>query len=162
MKITPLDISRQEFRRVMRGYDVDEVDSFLDTVSNEYEELMKENAHLRERIKTLEDKVGEYREMEKAMENALISVERVSEEIKLNAQKEAELMIREAELKARDILREGDALSKKLREDIVELKRQRQILRSKLKATIETHLKMIEFEDEEDQESPVTEGSSKT
>jgi cell division initiation protein len=162
MKITPLDISRQEFRRVMRGYDVDEVDSFLDTVSNEYEELTKENSRLRERIKTLEDKVGEYREMEKAMENALISVERVSEEIKLNAQKEAELMIREAELKARDILREGDALSKKLREDIVELKRQRQILRSKLKATIETHLKMIEFEDEEDQESPDTEGSSKT
>ena len=152
MRITPLDISRQEFRRTMRGYDVDEVNSFLDEVSREFEGLINDNSHLQVRIKTIEDKVNEYREMEKAMENALISVEKVSEETKLNAQKEAELMIREAELKAKELWSEGEDISRKLREDIMELKKQKQILLSKLKTTIEAHLKMIEFDDEEDKE----------
>lgn len=152
MRITPLDISRQEFRRTMRGYDMDEVDSFLDEVSNEYEEIIKENSLLHDRIKGMEEKVNEYREMEKAMENALVSVEKVSEEIKLNAQKEAELITKEAELKAKEIRQEGEEVSKKLREDIIDLKSQKQILLSKLRTTINAHLKMIEFEDREDDE----------
>ena len=152
MRITPLDISRQEFRRTLRGYDVDEVNSFLDEVSREFEGLISDNSHLQDRIKTIEEKVNEYREMEKAMENALISVEKVSEETKLNAQKEAELMIREAELKAKELWSEGEDISKKLRDDIIDLKKQKQIFMSKLKTTIEAHLKMIEFDDEEDEE----------
>ncbi|MGQ9630902.1 MAG: DivIVA domain-containing protein [bacterium] len=144
MKITPLDIHQQEFKRSMRGYDVEEVDEFLDMVADEYENLIKENASLKEQIKELVEKNNSYREIERAMESALMSVEKVKEDLRLNAEREAELVLRNAEIKANEIRSEAEQQVRKLRNEILELKKQRQLFEAKLRAAIEIHLRMLE------------------
>jgi cell division initiation protein len=100
MRLTPLDIRQQQFRRVMRGLDADEVEQFLATVANEFEALVAANNDMRQRVAELDEKIVEYRNMEKALRDALLAAEKVMGEAKEGAQREAALIVREAEMSA--------------------------------------------------------------
>jgi cell division initiation protein len=100
MRLTPLDIRQQEFRRVMRGLDPDEVEQFLAAVATEFETLVAGNNDLRQRVLELEEKIVEYKNMEKGMHGALLAAEKLMGEAKESAQREAALIVREAELAA--------------------------------------------------------------
>ena len=78
MRITPLDIRKQEFRKAMRGLDSDEVYAFLSTVAEEYEAALSDNKALRERVLELDDKVQEYRNLERTLRDTLLTAERVT------------------------------------------------------------------------------------
>lgn len=104
MKITPMDINNKEFKKALRGYNPEEVDEFLDEVVDSYEELFKENAILKERISALNDKVDHYSKIENTIQNTLLLAQNTAEQAKAAAQKEADIIIKNANETAQRIL----------------------------------------------------------
>lgn len=115
MRITPLDIYQQEFRRVLRGIDPDEVEDFLERIADDYEELIKENAALKERIESLEAQLigGVKAEQTDDSETAL---REEANNIIREAKKEADNIVGEARKEADNIIRKAEASADKTRE----------------------------------------------
>lgn len=149
MRLTPLDIRKQEFRKAMRGLDGDEVYAFLSTVADEYEALLNDNKALRERLVELDDKVQEYRNMEKTLRDTLLTAERVTVEAKDNAKREAELIIKEAQLEAQRGVSDVRTNAMKLRQEVLNLKRERDSYLARMKMLVASHLKFIENADKD-------------
>ncbi|HET8760701.1 MAG TPA: DivIVA domain-containing protein [Nitrospiria bacterium] len=110
MKVTPVDIQQIGFRRAFRGYDRHEVDAFLSSLSETFESLMKENRESKDRIEALEAALAELKRKEELINQTLVSAERMVDDMKRQAQREAELRVREAEVAA-------DTLTRKAREE---------------------------------------------
>ena len=91
MKITPADIKNQSFNKSLRGYDKAEVDAFLNLVSGDLEDLVKENSSMKDRLLEFEAKMGGHKDVEKVVQELLLSARKSAEEVKKNAEKEAEL-----------------------------------------------------------------------
>jgi cell division initiation protein len=154
MRLTPLDIRKQEFKKAMRGLDGDEVHAFLATIADEYEAVIGDNKALRERLLELDDKVQEYRNMEKTLRDTLLTAERVTVEAKENARREADLIVKEAQIEAEKAVRDIRGTAMKLRQEIQTLRQQKDGYLSRLKVLIESHMKFVEnaekdFADEE-------------
>jgi cell division initiation protein len=114
--LTPLDVrkKREDFRKGMRGYDQDEVNQFLETVADRLEVLVKENLELKERASRLEEKVEEQGARESAVREALVTAQELREEIRGQARREAEAVVREAENRARSLGQEAESRSRGL------------------------------------------------
>jgi cell division initiation protein len=149
MRITPLDIRKQEFRKAMRGLDAEEVYAFLSTIGDEYEAILNDNKALRERLLELDDKVQEYRSMEKTLRDTLLTAERVTVEAKDNARREANLIIKEAQIEAEKALRDINNEAMKLRQEVSQLRSQRESYLGRMKVIAESLLKFIEGVDED-------------
>jgi len=145
MKLTPLDIRHKEFKRGMRGYADVEVDEFLDEVADEYERLFKENIDLGERVENLEGQVGGYRRIEETLQKTLVSAQASADELKLNANKEAELILHEAGLKARQLVQESYDQKQAIDQSMAKLRSADQDFRFKFRQLLETYLKQIEY-----------------
>ena len=89
MRITPLDVRKQEFRKSVRGFDCDEVQAFLSTLADEYEAVLVDNKVLRERFTDQSEKIDEYQSMERTLRDTLMTAERVMQESKENAPERA-------------------------------------------------------------------------
>jgi len=152
MRITPLDIQQKQFPMKFRGFDVEEVYAFLEVVREEMEDLLRENAMLKEQIHRAENQIKEYRDMESTLRETLMTAQQMVEEYKANARKEAELLIKEAELKADTLLKDAQEKVVKIHEDIVDLKGIRRHFKEELKRLIEGHLRMLEFDKEREGE----------
>ncbi|MCX7724288.1 MAG: DivIVA domain-containing protein [Thermodesulfovibrio sp.] len=152
MRITPLDIQQKQFKVRFRGFDMEEVYSFLELVREELEELLKENSMLKEKVAILESQLEEYRKIEQSLRDTLMTAQRLVEDYQTNARKEAELIIKEAELKAESIIREAQEKVVKIHEDIVELKGIRRHFKEEIRRLIEAHLRMLEFDKEREGE----------
>lgn len=148
MRITPLDIQQKQFPVKFRGFDEEEVDAFLELVREEMEELLRDNASLREDVKKFEKQVKEYKTMESTLRETLVSTQQMVEEYKTNAQKNAELIIKEAELKADEIVRLAQERVVKIHEDITDLKGIRRHFKEEVKRLIESHMSMLEYDKE--------------
>ena len=144
MRITPLDVRKQEFRKIMRGLDADEVYAFLSTVADEYEAVLNDNKALRERLLELDDKVQEYRSIERTLRDTLLTAERVTVDAKDNARREASLIIKEAQLEAQKSLRDISSEGARLRQEVQRLRSQRDAYLAKMKVVAESHVKFIE------------------
>ncbi len=147
MRITPLDIQQKQFPIRFRGFDVEEVYAFLEVIREEMEDLLRENASLKEQVHRTEQQLQEYREMENTLRETLMTAQQMVEDYKTNARKEAELIIREAELKADAMIKEAQEKVVKIHEDIVDLKGIRRHFKEELKRLIESHLRMLEFDE---------------
>lgn len=147
MNISPLDIKKKQFKLKFRGFDITEVDAFLEEVTAEFETLARENEALKEERAALAAQVAEYRESEKSLRNTLMAAQKMAEEMRIASERESELKIKEAELQADKIL--GDARLKlaKTDEEIVELGRIKERFALKIKGVIEDHLKMLSYEE---------------
>ena len=104
MKITPMDINNKEFKRIIRGYNPEEVDEFLDKVVEDYESLFKENAALKEKIAAMNERIEYYTKIEATIQNTLVLAQNAAEQAKDSAKKEAEFVIRNANDTAQKIL----------------------------------------------------------
>ena len=104
MKLTPMDINNKEFKKGLRGYNSDEVDEFLDQIVDNYEELYKENANLKEKLTNANEKVEHYSKIESTIQNTLILAQNAAEQAKSTAQKEAELVLKNANETAQKVL----------------------------------------------------------
>ncbi len=154
MRITPLDIQQKQFSTRFRGFDMEEVDSFLELIREEMEELLRENANLREEARRYEKQLKEYKNIETTLKDTLVSTQQMVEEYRNTAKKEAELIIKETELKADDMLREAQEKVIKIHEDITDLKGVRRHFKEELTRLIESHLRMMEFDKEREAETP--------
>jgi len=153
MKITPLDVQQQQFRVRFRGFDMVEVDNFLDLVANELEELLRENNRLKEEERQKTEKIQELEGAERDLRNALVSAQQICEEMKSNARKEGDLIIEEAKANARKILETAQSQAMQVETEIAQLKRQRAEFEATLKGILEMHLKLVDAHPE-NQTSP--------
>jgi cell division initiation protein len=152
MRITPLDIQQKQFPMRFRGFDVEEVYAFLEVVREQMEDLLRENALLKEQVQRAENQIKEYRDMETTLRETLMTAQQMVEDYKTNARKEAELLIKEADLKADSLVKEAQERVVKIHEDIVDLKGIRRHFKEELKRLIESHLRMLEFDKEREGE----------
>lgn len=140
MRLSPVDIRQQQFTmKMFRGFDPQEVDAFLDDVAEDYESLLRENATLREQLGAHEERARGLSETEKTLKDTLVTTQRVAEEMKESAKRDAQLQVREATLNAEKLMEEARAEEAKLRIEIQTLKRLRRQLIEELRATVERY-----------------------
>ena len=135
--LTPLDIHNKEFGHSFRGYNEGEVDEFLDEIVKHYENLYRENAELKDSLERIESK------LETTLHNTLIVAQETAEEVKLNARKEADLMLKEAELRGQKAIEEASKDVQKLREEFEQLQKEMNLYRTRLRTLIEGQLTLV-------------------
>jgi len=150
MRITPLDIQQKQFPVRFRGFDVEEVYAFLEVVREEMEELTRDNSVLKENVFRLENQLKEFKDMEGTLRETLLTAQQMVDDYKTNSLKEAEIILREAELKSERVLDEAHQKVVKIHEDIVDMKGIRRHFKEELRRLIESHLRMLEFDSERD------------
>ena len=148
MNLTPLDIQQQKFKTRIRGFDVREVDAFLEQVANVFESLHRTHKAMQEEVRRLEIEIQGYRKREETFKRALLNSQKVLDQMKDNARKSAELIIAEAEVKAEKILNNAHNRLAQLHEDISELKRQRTQIEVQIGSIVEAHSKLLELSKE--------------
>lgn len=144
MRITPLDVRKQEFGKSMRGFDCDEVRAFLNTLADEYEAVLVDNKQIRERTLELEDKLGDYQRMEKNLRDTLLTAERLTQDTRENAVREGELIIRDAEMKARGVLEECRLRTEELRREITGLRKEKETYLGRFRSLAEAQIQFID------------------
>jgi cell division initiation protein len=148
MKLTPLDVQQQQFRRELRGLDRREVQAFLDLVSQQLGELARENSELKTELRRAQHEVEANRDRETTLREAMLTAQRAIEEIREQARKEAEVVVCEAEVRAEKIVHNAHARVTKILEEVSELKRQRARAIEELRGIVNTHLKLLELHDQ--------------
>lgn len=148
MKITPLDIQQQKFKTRLRGFDVREVDAFLEQMANSFEAIHRANQNLQEEVRRYQLEIQGYQKREETFKRALLNSQKVLDQMKENASKSAELIIAEAEVKAEKILNKAHNRLAQLHEDIAELKRQRMQIEVQIGSIIEAHSRLLELSKE--------------
>ena len=144
MKLTPLDIRHKEFKRGMRGYADVEVDEFLDEVADEYERLFKENIDLRDRVEALEEKVAGYKRIEDTLQKTLVNAQASAEEQKQNANKQAQLILQDAELKSRQLVNEAYSERQAIEQSMAKLKSAEEDFRFKFRQLLDGYLRQLQ------------------
>ena len=140
MRLSPVDIRQQQFTtKMFRGFDPQEVDAFLDDVAEDYENVLRENVALREQVGSYEERARGLGETERTLKDTLVTTQRVAEEMKEGAKRDAQLVLREAALNADKLMEEARAEEAKLRVEIQSLKRLRRQLIEELRATVERY-----------------------
>jgi cell division initiation protein len=145
MSLTPLDIQQQQFQVRFRGFDIREVDRFLEQISETLTNEHNESKNLKEEIRKLRLENQEYKEREETFKRAMLNSQTVLEQMKDNARKSAEVIIADAEVKAEKILNRAHNRLSQLHEDIAELKRQRMQIEVQIRSIIEAHSKLLEI-----------------
>ncbi len=148
MKITPIDIQQKRFSTRFRGFDVSEVDEFLEKIADEYGALRGEKDILEKKIDRLEIENSGHQKREENFKRVMLNSQKVIEEMKKNARKSAELINAEAEVKAEKILINAHTKLAELQDDIMELKRQRIKLNLGIRSILETHAKLLDLDEE--------------
>lgn len=148
MSLTPLDIQQQQFRVRLRGFDIHEVDRFIEQVAEAFTAMQSENKTLKEETRSLKLETQGYKEREETFKRAMLNSQKVLEQMKENARKSAEVIIADAEVKAEKVLNRAHNRLSQLHEDITELKRQRMQIEVQIRSVIESHSKLLEIGNE--------------
>ena len=144
MRMTPMEIRQQQFdTQLFRGCDVQQVDAYLNQVAGDYEELMKENNLLKEQLALLEDRLHGVEEREQLLKETLVSAQRMSEEMKEGVRREAQLVLREAELQSEKMLEAARAEEAKIKEEVLTLKRARRQVLEGIHSTVERFQRLV-------------------
>jgi len=125
MKYTPLDIQRREFEKGFRGFQPDEVKTFLHEVAGEWEEVLQENQRMRSEILDLRERLQQYQDQDRIFKETLLHAQRTREDLLENAQKERSLMLKEAEFKGEEITRQAQMKVVSFEADLRNLKLER-------------------------------------
>ncbi len=161
MGVTPIVVKQKEFSTRFRGFDVREVDTFLEEVSRELETQDLALGTLNQEKHHLELENQGYRKREDSMKNAMIQSQKVLDQMKENAGKAAQVVIANAEVEAERILNRAHKRLSQLHSDITELKRQRIQLEMQISAVLESHSKMLEMTKEENKAADESDASLK-
>ena len=150
--ITPLDIENKKFtKQMVNGYNVDEVDEFLDEITADYEKLYKENKALKDNAEELHNDVGQYKDIESTLQNTLIIAQKTADEVQNVAKKQAEQIIKDAEYQAKTKLDEINTQLMIKEKELDELKKQFSVYKAKMESLLISQLELIKdmAEDEE-------------
>ncbi|MCK5836824.1 MAG: DivIVA domain-containing protein [Desulfobacula sp.] len=161
MGITPLVVKQKEFAIKFRGFDVQEVDYFLEEVVRELDHLNQTIQRTHEESHRLNLENQGYRKRENAMRNAMVKAQTVLDQMKENARKSSQVIIANAEVEAEKILSRAHNRLSQLHSDIIELKRQRIQLEMQISAVIESHSRLLEMTKEENKAADETDSTLK-
>ena len=143
MKLTPLDIKKQEFKRSMRGFDVDEVEAFLEMVAEEYEAVVRERNRLEEENLKLRTQLQDYQNVEKSLKQTLVNAQENMLQSRENSKREADMLVREAELQAEKIIEEAKIKLAKLKNELLVVRAQKDSFARRLRHLLESQLELI-------------------
>lgn len=146
--LTPLDIMNKEFRKSIRGYSEEEVDSFLEQVGRDFERLYRENLDIKEQLQQKDSQIQQYRQLEETLQNTLVLAQKSSEDLKRNAEKEAELVLREAQAKADQLLAQAQKRLEWFLKDYEAMQRQVQVQRTQLRSFLKAQLDLVDAQPE--------------
>ncbi len=146
MSITPLDIHNKEFKTVLRGYDRNEVDEYLDFIIKDLEQILKESAELKDNNHALKENLEHYHNLEQTLHNALVVAQETADEVKASAKREAQLIVREAELKAERLVDEAITKVRRMSSELDELRKQSDVFRARLINLLKAQLDMLDSE----------------
>jgi cell division initiation protein len=145
MNVSPLDLRQQRFRRKFNGFDPVEVAALMNAVADDYEQALRETDRLRQEVLRMEGTIAQHREHEKNLQSTLMTAQKLSDDIKANAEVEARRIIREAEGRS-DLLREKtQARLEDIQREIDGLKLKRRDAETSIEATISTLKNTLEF-----------------
>ncbi|WP_067620804.1 DivIVA domain-containing protein [Alicyclobacillus acidiphilus] len=144
MPLSPIDIHNKEFRRSWRGYNEDEVDDFLERIIQDYEALIRQNKQLEEEIARINDRLAHYDSLEDSLSKSILVAQETAEEVKGNARKEAQLIIREAEKNADRIVSEALNKARKMALEVEEMQKQASLFRARFRSLVQSQLEMMD------------------
>lgn len=143
MPLTPLDIHNKEFARRIRGYDEDEVNEFLDQIIKDYESVIRENKELGNQLLTMQERLDHFSNIEETLSKTIIVAQEAADELKHNAKKEAQLIVKESEKNADRIINDALSKSRKIALEVEELKKQASIYRTRFRSLVEAQLELL-------------------
>jgi cell division initiation protein len=151
IKVTPLDIQQKRFHTGFRGYDRTEVEMFLDLVRDEMEALVREVTEHREFRQSYDDRVRELNVREEMVKNTMLMTQKLMEDQKDNARREAAVIIQDAKVQSQQMIGAAQQEKLKLEAEILELKRKKHHFILDLKKVIQMHQEMAAFEEKGDE-----------
>ena len=146
MRITPMDIQQQQFKTRPFGYDKGAVDTFLEQVADELESVHRRQQELKEEMARLRATAEEMRQREATLKETLLTTQRMTDEIKANARKEAEILIADAGLRGERIVRDAEERRIQLITEIQELRRQKVVFETGVRNLVEGHLRLLDLD----------------
>ena len=149
MKLTPLDIQQMRFSTRLRGYDRGEVDHFLEVVTSAYEEVLKDHQTLRDQLSSLEKQLLEWRRKEETISQAVVATQDVVKDLKQNASREADLIVKGAELRAETLVRDAQVRVAAMEGELVHLRKQRLVAIDRIRGVMQVFQTILDTEDEE-------------
>ena len=141
--LTPLDVRRYEFGRVLRGYDPERVDQFREQVADELERLVRLNQELEQKARSFHDQLKSFRERDKALNEALVHAQQLRSELREQAEKESSLILREAQQQAEIILTNAQQGIRSLEDELAALDRFRRNYLAQMRVFVERQLAEI-------------------
>ena len=141
--LTPLDVRRYEFGKALRGYDPERVDQFREQVAEELERLSRLNQDLDAKARGFHEQLRAFRERDKAINEALVSAQQLRGEIREQADKEAQLIIREAKAEGEKMIEEARAEIRRMEDQLASLDRARRAYLAQVRTLVERQLSEI-------------------
>jgi len=143
MRLSPLDIQSQQFRVKFKGFETREVENFLELVASEFEDLIRENGKVKEKLARLTNQFEELRQREQTLKDTMMTAQKVTEDMKTAARKEAEMVLSEAELKSEQMIENAHRKLATINDQIIEIKRLRAHFEVQVRSAAESHLKIL-------------------
>ncbi len=144
MRITPLDIRKQPFKKSMLGFDRDQVNSFLEMVASEYESLINANNELSSELKRQKERVQEYEKIENTINDTLVTAQKSTDEVKKNARKEADLIVKDAQIRANKYESKSRDAVLKMEGEIASLRAQRDSFLARFRSVLKDQLALLD------------------
>ncbi len=147
MAIRPVDIRRKEFKSGLRGYDANQVDDFLDEVADEFERTFAENQRMLEEMTSLRERLQQFEELEASIQEALVHAQQVARDLRRNAGKEAELIVREAKEQSHRILADSSGRVERVQESYEVLRKAKQDFSNDFRHLLKSYLAVMDNAD---------------
>ena len=144
-RLTAMDIEKQEFKRSLRGFDPDDVKLFLRSVAEEVQRLNLDNADLREEQGRLKSEVEKYRTREKTLQDTLVAAQKMSDELASKSRAEADLLVKEARMKAERLLQQSQDQLSRLEDEVAQARLEADAFERRLRGAIEQHLELLDL-----------------
>jgi len=162
MKLSPLLIKKQEFTKSLRGFDPEEVQAFLDKIANDVDSIIQENEILKKEVESLNQNVSEFRSIEKNLQDTLLKAQDSSSKALESSKKQTNLIMKEAEIKASQILENAKQEANDIRNAVVNLREERDLIVAKLKSIVNSQAHLLESKVKDVGEEPVQPKKSET
>lgn len=146
MRITPIEIQQHQFKTRLFGYDTAAVEGFLEMLADELERLHQQNNELKESLARTRTSLDQMRDREKMLQQTLMTAQKVTDDLKENARKEAEIVVADAHIEGERIVRDADERRMRLINQLQDMKRQKMTFESGLRTLVENHLKLLDMD----------------
>ncbi|WP_215141743.1 DivIVA domain-containing protein [Exiguobacterium qingdaonense] len=143
MALTPIDIHNKEFSSRFRGYDIDEVNEFLDQIIKEFELLIRENRRYEELVNDMQARIDYFSSMEDTLNKSIIVAQEAAEEVKNNAQKEASLILKQAEREAHAREEEASRKEQLAEREVVQMLKKVELYRTRFRVLVDAQMELL-------------------